>query len=303
MQLLNNAIRLLLGCGLYQRDFEEWDRKTAADKVWINLKPFIQEAYQRRLNVTGNTSGQHGYVQNALAVLKESDDNKDDGVATVITQMAALTTQSQLTAASTAVTSSSVAAAIQQLNTKQQVMMQQMMTYANANTTRNPPAVHNPPLLHFNIPTIGTFQPGGNAQGGRRPGRGRGGRAPVIVPGGRQAPHTPFANYSARQGEMGASIAPAFVPGVPGVGAAARNTAPMYSNIVRYSNMNVCFSCGFNVENGHTSRTCPQVQRRANHQEAYDQSNAQQQYIDVGYDACTKAKASELLTVWGGAGR
>ena len=41
MQLLNNAIRLLLGCGLYQRDFEEWDRKTAADKVWINLKPFI----------------------------------------------------------------------------------------------------------------------------------------------------------------------------------------------------------------------------------------------------------------------
>ncbi len=62
MQLLNNAIRLLLGCGLYQRDFEEWDRKTAADKIWINLKPFIQEAYQRRLNVTSNTSGQHGYV-------------------------------------------------------------------------------------------------------------------------------------------------------------------------------------------------------------------------------------------------
>ena len=46
MQLLNNAIRLLLGCGLYQRDFEEWDRKLAADKILINLKPFIQEAYQ-----------------------------------------------------------------------------------------------------------------------------------------------------------------------------------------------------------------------------------------------------------------
>jgi hypothetical protein len=25
MQLLNNAIRLLLGCGLYEWDFEEWD--------------------------------------------------------------------------------------------------------------------------------------------------------------------------------------------------------------------------------------------------------------------------------------
>ena len=46
MQLLNNAIRLLLGCGLYQRDFKEWDRKNATNKVWTNLKPFIQEGYQ-----------------------------------------------------------------------------------------------------------------------------------------------------------------------------------------------------------------------------------------------------------------
>ena len=160
MQLLNNAIRLLLGCGLYQCDFEEWDRKLAADKIWINLKPFIQEAYQRRLNATGNTSGQHRYVQNAFAVLKDSDDDKDDNMAMLITQMPGLTTQSQLTAASTATTSSSIAAAIQQLNTNQQAMMQQMMTYANANTTRNPPVVHNPPLTHFKIPTIGTFQSG-----------------------------------------------------------------------------------------------------------------------------------------------
>jgi len=153
MQLLDNAIRLLLGCGLYQRDFEEWDRKLAADKIWINLKPFIQEAYQRRLDTTGNTSGQHGYVQNAFAVLEKSVDDEEEDVATVIMQMAALTTQSQLTAASAAATSSSVAAAIQQLNTNQQVMMQQMMAYANTSTTRNPPVVHNPPIR------ISTFQP------------------------------------------------------------------------------------------------------------------------------------------------
>ena len=47
MQLLNNTIRLLLGSGLYQRDFKEWDCKNATNKVWTNLKPFIQEAYQR----------------------------------------------------------------------------------------------------------------------------------------------------------------------------------------------------------------------------------------------------------------
>ncbi len=241
-------------------------------------------------------SSQHRYVQNAFAVLEELDDFEDANVATVITQMAALTTQSQLTAASTAATISLVTAAIQQLNSNQQAMMQQMArTYVNVNTARNLPAAHNPPLTHFNISTIGTFQPSGNAQGGSRPGREQGGRAPLISPGGRRAPRTPFADYSARQGGMGASIVPAFVQGMPGVIVAAQNTAPMYSNIVkRYANMNVCFSCGFDVENGHTSRTCPQAWRHANHQEAYDRSNAQQ-YIDAGYDACTKAKHKTQL--------
>ena len=241
-QLLNNSIRLLLGCGLYQRDFEEWDRKNVTNKMWTNLKSFIQEAYQQQLNATGKTSGQHGYVQNAFAILKELDDNEDADVATVITQIAALTTQSQATVASTAATSSSVTAAITQLSNNQQAMMQQMMAYANTNTTRNPPGVHNPPLTYVNIPTIGGFQPGGNTRGGRRLGRGRGVHAPVIIPGGRQTPRTPFADYTARQGGMGGSIIPAFVPGVPGGITTAQNAAPMYSNIVkRYSNMNVCF--------------------------------------------------------------
>jgi hypothetical protein len=44
-QLLNNAVRLLLQCGLYTRNFEDWDRKAAADKIWTNLKTFVQECY------------------------------------------------------------------------------------------------------------------------------------------------------------------------------------------------------------------------------------------------------------------
>ena len=153
-------------------------------------------------------------MQNAFATLKELDDNEDGDVALVITQMAALTTQSQATAASTAATSSLVAAAITQLNNNQQAMMQQMMAFTNANTTRNPPTLQNPPLTHFTIPTIGSFQPGGNARGGRRPGRGHGVRAPIeSVPGGRRTPRTPFADYTARHGGMGGSIVPALVPG------------------------------------------------------------------------------------------
>jgi len=40
-QLLNNAVRLLLQCGLYARDFEDWDQKPSGDRIWINLKTFI----------------------------------------------------------------------------------------------------------------------------------------------------------------------------------------------------------------------------------------------------------------------
>ena len=50
-QLLNNAAHLLLQYRLYTCDFEDWDCKTAPDKIWINLKMFVQECYMHCLNV------------------------------------------------------------------------------------------------------------------------------------------------------------------------------------------------------------------------------------------------------------
>ena len=107
-QLLNNAVCLLLQTRLYTRDFEDWDRKIATDKMWTKLKTFIQESYTRRMNASSITSGAHRYVQNAYAALGEESDEEDDDVQTVITQMAALTTQSQLTASTSAETNESV---------------------------------------------------------------------------------------------------------------------------------------------------------------------------------------------------
>ncbi len=46
-QLLNNAVRLLLQCGLYTRDFDDWDQKPSADRIWINLKMFVQDKPRR----------------------------------------------------------------------------------------------------------------------------------------------------------------------------------------------------------------------------------------------------------------
>jgi hypothetical protein len=70
------------------RDFEDWDRKIATDKMWTKLKTFIQESYTRRLNASSITSGAHRYVQNAYAALGEEPDEEDDDLQTVITQMA-----------------------------------------------------------------------------------------------------------------------------------------------------------------------------------------------------------------------
>ena len=45
-QLLMNVIDLLTRCGIYQRDLNDWeDQKIDANKTWLNLRPFLQEAY------------------------------------------------------------------------------------------------------------------------------------------------------------------------------------------------------------------------------------------------------------------
>jgi hypothetical protein len=126
---------LLLQCGLYSRDFEDWDRKIASNKIWTNLKTFVQECYTRRLNATNITEGLQGCVQNAFAALGEGSDKDDNDVQTVITQMAALTTQSQLTATTMAESPASVTAMINHLAANQQVMQQHAAFTTQQNTT------------------------------------------------------------------------------------------------------------------------------------------------------------------------
>ncbi len=79
----------------------------------------------------------------------------------------------------------------------------------------------------------------------------------------------------------------------PPLGVQQQTCNPDFSNVYKqYNNWNVCFSCGFNVENGHMSITCPF--RKMNHQQAYTHKNAQQ-FIAVGYDACTKGMHKTIL--------
>jgi hypothetical protein len=143
--LLNNAVRLLLQTGLYTRNFKDWDCTIATDKIWTNLKIFLQECNTCCLNKTSITTGVQGYVQNTFAALAEELEDEDSDVQTVIPQMATLTTQSQLMASTAAETNASVTAAINQLAANQQAMQQQFASFASTCNTMYQPATPAPP--------------------------------------------------------------------------------------------------------------------------------------------------------------
>ncbi len=213
--------------------------------------------------------------------------------------MAALTTQSQLTSTTVAETTVSVTAAINQLAANQQAMQQQFAAFATQqNTTYQQVPAAQPHIAGVTIPAFPTFH---TERCGQRGGQGCG-----TTPGNAQ---TPFANFVGCQGRQG-SLPPIgggggwhpFVinPFVPaGRPAGGRNAAPMYFNIMKqYANWNACFLYGFDVEEGHTSKTCPTPWQRVNHQERFDCPNTNQ-YISAGYDACMKARhKSQLTSSW-----
>jgi hypothetical protein len=164
-----NVIDLLTRCSLYQHDLEDWDRKLDANKMWLNLCLFIQEAYQRCLALGTMTAGQGGYTScNCFAPFQANnatddnilDNNTAETIAIAInSHMANLLAQ---TAASLKANATQINASLQQLATnnaqfhqQQQSLMQQMaLLTTNAATTQNnayvplPAQIYAPPPLH-----------------------------------------------------------------------------------------------------------------------------------------------------------
>jgi hypothetical protein len=86
-------------------------------------------------------------------------------------------------------------------------------------------------------------------------------------------------------------IVPAFAGGYAPASRGWRGAE--YSNQNKlHNNWNVCFSHGFEVENGHTSATCEW--RKMDHQEGFTCLNAQG-YIDAEYDPCTRGMHKNVL--------
>jgi hypothetical protein len=120
---------------LYQCNLEDWERKPIGDQTWINLRPFIQEAYQRRLTSGTITSAQGRFTQNnrfaGLATEVDSDDDTAETIAgTINLHMANLTAQTAATinkhAMQTNASLQQLAMNRTQLHQQQQTMMNQM---------------------------------------------------------------------------------------------------------------------------------------------------------------------------------
>jgi hypothetical protein len=107
---------------------------------------------------------------------------------------------------------------------------------------------------------------------------------------------TPFADAM-----QGAGAAPMMTKMMPPGGGIAQPPPRMqqrrkkldFSNIYKIqNNWNVCFSCGFDIKDGHTSIMCPF--KRWNHQDLFTRRNAQQ-FIAAGYNLCTKGMHNTVL--------
>jgi hypothetical protein len=204
--------------------------------------------------------------------------------------------------------SAKVAAAINQLSANQTAIMSQMAaaTAQMAALAIVPPQAQNthayalrkqfyvPPIQQVAVPmqqpfsAVGTYPAG---QGGQRGGRGcnQGGRR-----GGRS--RTPFADAM-----RGTGAAPTMTAMIPYGGGIAQPSPGMqqqckqldFSNIYKiHNNWNACFSCGFDIKDGHMSITCPF--KWWNHQDSFTCGNAQQ-FIAAGYDSCTKGMHKTVL--------
>ncbi len=282
-------------------------------KTYPALKTFIHAAYGHRLTALAlhSTSGQNGYAnQTIYNVLEEgNDEDTKDNTVTTITQTAALTTAMGGTTPSggTAI-SAKVAAAINQLSANQTAIMSQMAaaTAQMAALAVVPPLAQNarayapreqfyvPPIQQIAVPMKQPFSATGAYPAGQGGQRGGCGRNQGGCQGGRG--RMPFAD--AMQGAGAALMMTKMMPRGGGIAQPPPKMQQQrkkldFSNIYKlHNNWNACFSCGFDIEDGHTSITCPF--KRWNHQDSFTCGNAQQ-FIAAGYDPCTKGMHKTVL--------
>ncbi len=287
------------------KEFNTWEQ--TPNKTYPGLKTFIHEAYTRHLRSRAlrTTTGQLGYapgggtnIFNILGSKDEDTETANDATTTTATQTGAFTTASTLGTIYGGATTipSEISLAITQLAANQLAIQQQM---AAMTLTANAPAHHT--QFHITpIQNMGQQPFAGAAQGIFNTERGRGGRQR----GGRGRSRSSSQGGGRGRGAFAHQFpgvvggVPPFVKGPPAAVVPPTGTwrnEPFQSNTTKiYANWNVCWPCGFDVEDVHTSATCPTHWHKTNHQVGFTRGNAQQ-WINQGYLPCTKGMHKNRL--------
>jgi hypothetical protein len=283
-QIIGNAVHLLMQSGIFPlKEFDTWEVTTA--KTYPILKMFIHEAYSRCLTTMQlrNTVGQQGYVNQNIYNILDIDGKEDTDNNTTITvpavaaamETAGVPGGSTFAPTTASIIAAKVMTAINQLSANQMAIMQHIAAMnISPPQTIAAPAFNVPPIHSVSISTQhgyagGSFNQGrSNAQNRQRWGGRRGGHS-----GHGKRGQNPFATHMANMGRGTAQHPPPLggfhgtaVPntGFPGAAIPPPMQPPQkqrnanYSNIYKsYNNWNVCFSCGFDIVDGHNLQTCP----------------------------------------------
>ena len=146
-----------------------------------------------------------------------------------------------------------------------------------------------------------TFNMGWGGRGGQG---GQGGQSC----GGERGLRTQFANHMQNQtqgcGGRGNNGGIPIAPGGAGIVGQPATQAGAFSNLTKaFANWNVCYTCGFDIKDGHTLATCPHSWCKSDHQEGFDRNNVQA-YLNAGWKPSIKGmhktKFPGFLMVWGG---
>jgi hypothetical protein len=156
------------------------------------------------------------------------------------------------------------------------------------------PAFQAPPMQHLAIPGPTPFagNGGGYMQGCNQgwSSRSNGQRRNHHGSNRHSQGHTPFADQIPAQVRGFDSSQGAYQQ------AGGINHAPP-SLVKLYNNWNVCYSCGFDVENGHTLMTCLMEWRKPYHNVAFTQANAQSYILQEGATCAPKVCTRQYC--WG----
>ena len=314
-QMITNAVLLLRQSNIFpSKDYDDWDDVPEATRTWPIMRAFFHKKYTKRMtSINMNAkSGQHGYAgANPYGIFHTAHDDNDSTTTegTTLTIAAPTVTLPGSTLGMGTAMAPEISNAIAQLAANQTAMMSQMAALS---------ITPQPPIHQITIPTQqftgGTGRRGGggyrgsNTFTGGAGGRG-GGAYTTSYNGGYNAGYTPPMG----QGRIGRGRG----RGRRGRGTFAEASVPMQGSMVpfgappnvpfgappnpvkRYNNWNYCYSCGFDVEDGHTSMTCPQTWRKAGHQNMCTRENYTQ-FQAAGHTPSLKGMHKHQLPPPGG---